>query len=356
MKTKDKIDILSRLCQMGQELSSSTDTDELLAKISRCSSEVCDSETASIILLDEENNEMYFKEVAGQLGEVIKRIRIPLNEFSIAGWCIMNRKPLIINDVSQDPRHCKQVDQEVNFITKSILAVPITWGNKIFGCVEAVNKLNGEKFNEKDQEYLTILAHQAAVAINNVHLMENLQNFFSYSVEILISALESLDPMHQGHIIRVARIAVTLAREMGYQGKDLEDIWYSAYFHDIGKLAKESIYMSLHELEKIHPTTGAGLIENIKVLENCAPYIRYHHERLDGSGFPEGIKGDKIPEGAQILGISEEFDEMRSIILETTSNESFNNEFIQHVQGKFSPKIISKFEKVLEMLNSSGRL
>lgn len=356
MKTTEKIDILSRLCKMGQELSSSTDTDELLARISRCSSEVCDSESASIILLDADNNEMYFKEVSGEMGEIIKTIRIPLNEHSIAGWCITYREPLIINDVSKDPRHYKQVDKEVNFVTRSILAVPITWGTKIFGCVEAVNKRNDDLFTDKDQEYLTILAHQAAVAINNVHLMEKLQNFFSYSVEILISALESLEPLSKGHIIRVARIAVTLARELGFSGKEIEDIWYAAYFHDIGKLARESIYLPMAELDKIHPATGAGLIENIKILENCAPYIRHHHERWDGSGFPNGLKGDEIPIGAQIVGIAEEYDEMWTGAKETSHRQEFNQEFIKHIQGKFSPEIINTFSKVMEVLNSSGRL
>lgn len=350
MTTKEQINTLSRLCQIGQELSSSTDTDELLGKISRCSSEVCESETASIILLDEETNELYFKEVAGKLGEVIKRIRFPLNKHSIAGACIVDRSPLIINDVTKDPRHYKKVDEEAQFVTRSLLAVPIVWGDKIFGCVEAVNKMDGKAFDEKDQEYLTILAHQAAVALNNVYLMERLQNFFSYSVEILISALETLEPSAEGHITRVARMAVSLAREMGYSGKELKNIWYASYFHDVGKLARESIYVSQQELEKMHPVTGAGLIENIKILEKAAPLIRYHHERFDGSGFPEGLKNGQIPEGAQILGIAELYDEESMQWKQEVPREEFDREFLEKIQDKFSPGIIENFKSVLERL------
>lgn len=356
MTTRERINILSRLCQIGQELSSSVDTDELLAKISRCSSEVCESETASIILLDEDTNELYFKEVMGELGEVIKRIRFPLNEHSIAGWCVVNRKSIFINDVSKDPRHYKKVDEAASFITRSLLAVPIVWGDKIFGCIEAVNKIENKQFDEKDQEYLTILAHQAAVALNNVYLMERLQNFFSYSVEILIMALETLNPNAEGHITRVARFAVSLAREMGYTGSALENVWYASYFHDVGKLARESIYMSAQEAEKLHPVLGAGLLENIKILENAVPLIRYHHERYDGSGYPEGLTGDNIPEAAQLLGIAEDYDEMWSLrSQEGIERTAFNNKFIEYAEGKFKPDIINKFKIILERLSTPRR-
>ncbi len=351
MQIADQIHKISRLCQMGRELSSSTDTDELLAKISRCSSEVCESETASIILLDEERNEMYFKKVAGDMGEIIKRIRIPLNEHSIAGSCIINRRALIINDVSKDPRHYKGVDKATKFVTRSILAVPIIWGDKVFGCIEAVNKKNGKLFDEKDKEYLTILAHQAAVALNNVFLMERLKNFFSYSVEILISALETLEPYGKDHIFRVARLSVSLARRMGFEGKRLEEIWYAAYFHDVGKLARENIYMTQSEIERHHPETGASLIEGIKLLQNCVPYIRYHHERIDGSGFPKGLKGDEIPIGAQIIGIAEDYDEKR-VSLNGEDIDDFNEKFIQYALGKFNKEIVENFSEVIKQMRS----
>lgn len=350
MQTSERISTLSRLCQIGQELTSSTDTDELLAKISRCSSEVCTSEKASIILLDEETKDMYFKKTTGEMGEIIKRIRIPMNEHSIAGWCIINKKPLIVHDVSKDPRHYKKVDKVTKFITYSILAVPIIWGDRVFGVVEVVNKKGGKEFTEKDLEYLTVLAHQAAVALKNVSLMEKLQNFFSYSVEIIIAALEALEPFARGHTIRVARLAVAVAREMKYEGKELENIWYAAYFHDVGKLARESIYMSQQEVERMHPTMGASLIENIRILANAAPLIRDHQERRDGSGYPEGKKGEEISEGAQIIGIAEEYDEMWSAARDTQDREEFDKNFIEYVQNKFEPAIIEKFNNVLKII------
>jgi putative nucleotidyltransferase with HDIG domain len=334
---------------MGHKLSSSTDTDELLALISAAIPEVCESETSSIILMDDDRKDMYFKETTGKMGEIIKRIRIPLNENSIAGYCIMHKTPVLVNDTSKDPRHYKKTDQVSGFSTRSILACPIIWGDKVFGCLEAVNKLeNG--FNEKDQEYLNILAHQAAVALKNVYLMERLQNFFSYSVEILIAAIETLEPYAQGHTIKVARLSTAIARKMGLSGKELEEIWYAAYFHDVGKLTRESIYMSRQEIEKMHTIMGAGLVEKIKLLENCAPFIRHHHERWDGSGFPDGLKGDAIPMGAQIIGISEDYVEKRSGAEEQNNLEDFNARYLEYAGMKFNPDLVGILREVLESI------
>lgn len=351
MKVKEQIDILSRLCQIGQELSSSTDTDELLAKISNYSTEICNSETASIILLDEERNEMFFKKISGDMGEIIRRIRIPLNEHSIAGYCILRQKSLIINDVSKDPRHYKKVDEATKFITRSILAVPIVWGEKVFGCIEAVNKKDERKFDDNDKKYLSILAHQAAVALNNVYIMENLKNFFSYSVEILIAALETLDPLSRGHIARVARLVITLARKMGLDDRQIEEIWYAAYFHDVGKLARENIFMSYYEIERAHPVTGSGLISNIKLLENCAPLIKYHHERWDGSGFPEGLKQEQIPIGAQIIGLAEDYDERHAGVEGSPDSlQEFNKKYMQYAEFKFNPEILKHLNEIIDTI------
>ncbi len=343
-----EIDKLARLCQMGRELSSSTDTDELLARISRSIPKVCESETSSIILLDEERKDMYFKETTGSMGEIIKRIRIPLDDKSIAGYCILNREAFIVNDVENDPRHYKKADQLSGFVTRSIVAAPIIWGDKIFGCMEAVNKCDDGLFDEKDLEYLTILAHQAAVALKNVYLMERLQNFFSYSVEILIAAIETLDPSSRGHTVMVARLATTFARRMGYSGKELEEIWYGAYFHDVGKLAQESKYMSRQEIEKMHSITGATMVEKIRILENCAPFIRHHHERWDGSGLPQGLSGEQIPMGAQILGLAEDYVEKRTSAEPLDDTAQFNKHYIEYAMGKFNPELVDRVKEVLD--------
>ncbi|MBM3465997.1 MAG: GAF domain-containing protein [Armatimonadetes bacterium] len=339
-----KVRALSHLMDVGQELASSTDLDELLSKITRASQDLTDSDKASILLVDEDRQELYFRQTLGEYGEMLEKIRIPLNERSIAGWCVVHRKPVLIADVSNDPRHYKGVDKASGFVTKSILAVPIVWGERDFGVVEVLNKINGE-YNDEDREYLTILAAQAAVALNNVYVVEQLQNFFVHTVELLIAALEQLDPSMRGHVIRVARMATALARELKLAGKDLEQVLYGAYFHDIGRLLNKSAASGTRK--KTEPIVGAQLLQKIKLLEKVAPIVRYHRERFDGSGYPEGLRGTDIPLGARILGLAVEYDEEYLRSGHNMPPHVFREMFFQRASAHHDPQLLDLFKKVI---------
>jgi putative nucleotidyltransferase with HDIG domain len=298
-----------------------------------------------MLLLDEEKNEIYFKQTAGELGEVIRKIRLPLNEKSIAGWCIIHREPLIILDVSKDPRHYKGVDKATSFETRSILAVPVQWGDKVFGCVEAVNKIGDNPFSGVDQEYLTIMAQQAAVALNNVFLRNQLQNFFVHAVEILASALEVVEKTGGGHTFRVARLAAAVARESGLSGRDMENLLYAAYFHDIGRLRPG--VTGRHDTDLMHPQTGAGFLQQIRLLEKAVPGVRQHQEYYDGSGYPDGLSGEAISLAGRILSMVEDYDTQLQKWDRSKSREDFNELFLHLSMNRHDPVLMEIFEKVL---------
>lgn len=339
-----KISALSRLMGVGQQLAASTDLDELLRKIISASTEMTESEKSSILLWDEDTNELYFRQTLGEHGEILEKIRIPVNEKSVAGWCLLHRQPLIINDVSNDPRHYKGVDQVTSFVTRSILAVPIVWGERIFGVIEVLNRIEGD-YTKADEEYLTILAAQAAVALNNVFVVEQLQNFFVHTVELLIAALEMVEPSMRGHVVRVARMATALARELKLPGKELEQVLYGAYFHDIGRLFYESARTGARGKEE--PVVGAQLIEKIKMLEKAAPIVRYHRERYDGSGYPEGLKGEQIPLGARILGLAVEYDEACINAPRSLSQSLVKEMFLERAATTHDPHLLDVFRKLI---------
>jgi putative nucleotidyltransferase with HDIG domain len=345
MSEQDKrINALSQLCQVGRDLSSSRDLDELLVKIAYWVVELSGSETSSILLLDEDREELYFREIVGQIGEIYKKIRIPLNQSYIAGACFLNGEAMIINDVTQEPRFYKKVDEATKFVTRSILAVPIIYEQETLGVIESVNKKGEAVFDEADREYLTILASQAAVALRNVLSMEQLQNFYMNTTELFIIALENMEPGTEGHIIRVARVATRLARMMKLSDKEFETIWKAAYFHDIGKLKLGSCLTP--RKDRRHPVLGAEILSSIKLLQKAAPLVRYHHERFDGSGFPEGLVGDQIPLGARILGLAEDYDEQWMTWKETsgTPEAEFRRSFIENSRRIHDPALLDLFE------------
>jgi putative two-component system response regulator len=140
------------------------------------------------------------------------------------------------------------------------------------------------------------------------------------SAETLILSLarmiEARDPYTEGHCERLARYAVVIGRRLGLSDDDLAALYRGGYLHDIGKIAMPDAILSKpgpltdeeRELMKRHTTIGEDLCGTLRALARVRPIIRHHHERLDGSGYPDGLRGDAIPLLAQIIGVVDVFD------------------------------------------------
>jgi PAS domain S-box-containing protein len=157
------------LLQANRILSSKLDIADVLLAVMELATKVVKAEASSLLLLDPSKNELYFDVSVGGASASIKQIRLKVGE-GIAGWVAKELQPLIVNDVSKDPRFTMKVDKSTSFNTRSILAVPLVSKGKLVGVVEAINKeLNGE-FSDQDREAFEVFAGQAAVAIENARL------------------------------------------------------------------------------------------------------------------------------------------------------------------------------------------
>lgn len=157
------------LLQANRILSSKLNVEDVLQAVLELATKVVRAEASSLLLLDEKTNELYFDVALGSVGEQVKEIRIKVGE-GIAGWVAKNMRPLIVNDVSKDPRFTTKVDKSTSFKTKSILAVPLRAKGRLIGVVEAINKENNEEFTSGDQEAFGVFASQAGIAIENAKL------------------------------------------------------------------------------------------------------------------------------------------------------------------------------------------
>lgn len=310
--------MLDELFDIVHSLSSTLDLDTLLKRIGDAAERLTNSEASSIMLLDEDKQHLYFKVATGQKGGIIKKIRVKIGE-GIAGWIAQEKEPVIVNDVSKDSRFTGQVDKASGFQTKSLLGVPLLVGDELIGIAEVLNKKDNGQFTEQDKTLLQSLASLAAVSITNARFAENQRNFFVYMIEILTTAIESQVGHLSEHCWRVAQLATILGRALGIEGEDYKALYYGALLHDIGYLAtKESVSLaegifSIQEKdpEKMHPVIGSEMVQKINLLRAIAPIIRWHHEYYDGSGYPDGLKGEDIPLGARIVNIAEFIEELR---------------------------------------------
>jgi HD-GYP domain-containing protein (c-di-GMP phosphodiesterase class II) len=333
---------LAQLCRMERELSATTDIDELLARIAGFSRELTEAEGSSILLLDEERQELYFKEALGKMGEIVRRIRVPLSEGSIAGAALLQRRPQLVNDVAADPRHFKSVDQATGLSTRTLLAVPILAGSRAYGVIEVINKRQGG-FDARDEQALSILADHAAVVLHNVRLLEELQDFFKHTQEMLVTALENLEPRSRGHVTRVTRLACRLGRELGLAGAEYETLFFAAHFHDVGKLLVPA--WEAGDVE--HAVAGASYLAGVRLLARAAPLVRGHHERWDGSGGPDGLEGESLPLAGRVLALAEDFDEHLMDRPEGQPLEVHLGDFWSRRQGKHEPRLLSLLRRLV---------
>jgi putative two-component system response regulator len=145
-----------------------------------------------------------------------------------------------------------------------------------------------------------------------------LQRAYESSLTMLANAIDVRDFYTRGHVERVTGYTMAIAAEVGITGKSLDQLRFGAILHDIGKIiTSESTLFKKEPLDpfewdeiKIHPVTGAEMIKDISFLAASVPVVRHHHERWDGTGYPDRLAGDAIPIGARIVALADSFDAM----------------------------------------------
>ena len=162
------IDALYRVNSLMAEI---TDLKQLLNLIMLESKNVVGAEASSLILYDEEKDELYFEIALGEKGEQVKVVRLKMGE-GIAGLCAQERRALVVNDVTRDDRHSRKADERSDFQTRNILATPMVRKDRLIGVLEVLNKFDNQPFTETDIKVMDFFADHAAIAVENAMLVE----------------------------------------------------------------------------------------------------------------------------------------------------------------------------------------
>ncbi|MGE5707679.1 MAG: HD-GYP domain-containing protein, partial [Bacteroidota bacterium] len=210
--------------------------------------------------------------------------------------------------------------QETDFVTKSILCVPLKAEKRILGALEVINRKDDDFFGDVDLEIFQALAGFAAVAIDNARLAHDLERLFRDSVRSLVNLIEASDAYTRGHSERVTSYAGMLVEAMGLSMEIKQSIETAGMLHDIGKIGigpeiiRKPGKLSDEEFKIIqqHPEIGFRSVKDIHLLEGVLPGILHHHERFDGRGYPRGLAGEEIPFMARIIAIADTYDAMTS--------------------------------------------
>jgi sigma-B regulation protein RsbU (phosphoserine phosphatase) len=172
-------------------LNSTLDLKRLLKLVMELAARTLNAEASRILLVDKKSGELTFEVATGEKQDAVATVRVPVGE-GIAGWVALNNRSLLVPDVNRDPRFFKKVDEKTRFVTRDILAVPVTVQGRLIGVAEVLNKRQG-RFSVGDQQLLEALAHQSGIAIQNAGLYADLQESFWATLRCLDeAALEEL--------------------------------------------------------------------------------------------------------------------------------------------------------------------
>jgi HD-GYP domain-containing protein (c-di-GMP phosphodiesterase class II) len=235
----------------------------------------------------------------------------------------------------------------------NIIAIPLKIRSRIFGILASIMNSKDRCFSEKDIYFLNFLLEKASFSIENFALYENIyENLFS-TLYAFVETIEARDPYTKQHSASVSGYAMSIAKENGCSQEEITKLDISGNLHDIGKIGiPDSILLKPgrltdeeYEIIKKHPVIGSNIIGHLGMWTEEQDIIRHHHEKFDGTGYPDQLKGEEIPLLARILSVADVYD---ALITDRSYRRRMSNkaavDIIKENSGsQFDPVIVDIF-------------
>lgn len=358
----EAINRLSALNQISRMFGMERNKKQIYRMAVSLPAELLQAEIGHLLLFDKEQNELHleysqgFAEPKGQARHVLPKGK------GVAGWVAANRKPLLVQDFSS--QDIFPITSSRGYERSTAISVPIMIRDELIGVISLINKKTNLPFNEEEKTLLTTIASETAMAIDNTLLLEKIQKSYFSMIQSLIVAVESKDVYTSGHSERVTQYSVLIAEQLGLSLEQLEIIQQAATLHDIGKITVELSILNkptaLNSEEynkiKMHPLIGYRIIEPIDFDKRVKLAVLQHHERLDGSGYPDGRIGNDILLEARILAAADAFDAMttrRPYRDPLTISEALD-EMTSNTGVQFDGEVVNVLSKIVHSMTSTG--
>ena len=184
------------------------------------------------------------------------------------------------------------------------------------------------------------------------------ERLFEQTAEALVTAIDAKDEYSHGHSMRVAEYSEKIARRMGKNDEECKNVYYAGLLHDVGKIGitdaiinkKSSLTPEEYDTIKKHPVLGMQILSSIGDYPNIIDGAHYHHERYDGTGYPDGLKGEDIPEIARIISVADAYDTLTSnrIYRNAFPQQTVREEIVSGAGTQFDPKIASIMRQMID--------
>ena len=324
-KIKRQIEHLAALRDIDQIVASNFDLRISLTTILKQAATELGVDAADVLLLNTVNLFLEYSTGVGFRTKAVEKARVRLGQ-SYAGRAALERQLIQIPEVKDQPDDLLLSTYLADEDFICYFGVPLVAKGTVKGVLEVYHRT----LLKPDQEWLDFLqtlAGQAAIAIDNAQLFENLQRSnidltlaYDATIEGWSRAMDLRDRETEGHTLRVTELTVELAGLFGIKDEELVNIRRGALLHDIGKMGiPDTILLKPEALTdeewvvmRKHPTLAFEMLSPIGYLKSATDIPHCHHEKWDGSGYPRGLKGEQIPLPARIFSIADEWDALTS--------------------------------------------
>ena len=310
---------LSTLHKVSEALSTARDMQKLSDVTLRAILDVLSADRGAVVLrrADSTTGEI---EVLAARSKTQSTERFAVSRTLVAS-VIADGVSVFAHDASSDARF-SEGQSVIGQRVRSVMCVPLRTTDEILGALYVDSLSGAGRFNESDLELLAAIGNQAGVAMHRVRLMGELERLLLDTIKAIAATIDARDGYTHRHSERVAAFTAQLALEMGLSESERQTAELSALLHDVGKIAVPDSILNkpgkltpeeFAEMQK-HPVHGAQILGNIQsaTVKAVLPGVQYHHEKWDGTGYPEGLKAEAIPFLGRLLGVADFYDALTS--------------------------------------------
>lgn len=313
-----------------------------------------DAVIVSLMLVDPERGDLFVAASRGLEGQNLPMRRTAVRSGvagSVAAWA----KPVLVNNIETDRRF--QRLNHPQYSTKSLLSVPLMVEGEVLGVVNVNNKLSRASFDEHDLAVLVALVERIGSAVERAIAYPDSEKAVVEAIEAVrsVTRLRERGLLASGDAVRRVRI---LARELGLEDADVDQVGWVAAIHDIGmtpihrgiQSSRGPLGDEQRESLARHPEIGVEMLRPIEYVGPVRDMVLAHHEHWDGSGYPRGLRGEEIPLGARAIAVVDAYESMVSVRpwRATRSPAEALEELRRFAGSQFDPLVVDAFVRVLE--------
>jgi hypothetical protein len=344
------------LFEVSHTVNQSLRLEEVLPNLAQIAAEISDGKACLIRLLAPNTDELIPAASWGLSESYLTKGPVHVADSSVDQEVVNKSKVVAITDIRNDPRFRYRENAGSEGLA-SCICVPIQRGGRALGLLRVYAETK-RRWARSDQRMLKALADEAAVAIENARLHDTLRRSYWETVRALTRAIEAKDPQVLGHSERVTDYALQIGQRLNFSSEELETLRFAATLHDIGKIAVEEQLLRTtnprayrEALDSNHPLVGMTILQPAEFLRPALDGVRYHHENFDGTGFPDGLKGEAIPLVARIIAVANTYDNLLNVTSNSmppfTTDEALA-ELERRANSTLDPRLVEIFLAVMQ--------